>query len=678
MIESLQEKNRFEFPAFLTAIFIWSAGLIPLYFPKARLWGFNHLLFAPDNVIYLYIVAGLAAILLFIPRVNDLLVRRMDRSALLFNDAPQFGRWVLLSTLFLPLFWFFRMPANFLGDGYTAILNVGNDIPIILKWSEIGAIGLVSVVAGLLPLSGVEGAVVAYALVSVISGGVTVFFFCALAHELSDNGSGRLFTLGLLIFSGWTLLFFGYAESYPVLWPLVSGYIYYSIRCLKGQSSILVPTILLAVAVIMHLQVVFFTLSYLVLFFSRGVGQRIYQSHRNYIIGALAISIMIGFAAILSQLQKSHEFGNHFIPLLTGRPNAPGYTLFSGPHLIDILNEIRLLIPLAPALILLGWKNGSGNGRDAIGRFLIAFALAGAIFILIIDPRLGLGRDWDLFALCGLGPMLLLVRRMGRGTEKVRRLFPGLIALSLIAVMPYFAVNLSYQPSIDYYQWLLRQDVSRSKAGMSQLRNYYTDLGQDSLATEINQEIVKAYPFIRRADKAVELAQAGRHEEALALADSLFAADPYSVESFIVRGLVRLKTGQYAAAINDLERAAELGQYNAQILINLAQAYFRVGKFDLSLESLRKAQKYDAQSLGVYFGMASAFYQIGANDSALVYMDKIIESDSSRTEIYWMAAQAAYRLQSADRTRVYLERYLELAPETSNRSEAERILKQLP
>ncbi len=648
--------------------------LLPFLLPHSRLWGINHLLFLSEYFTYITIVFGILAIALLmrpLHRIGDSIFEYI--SGIL--EHPRYMWWMAIAFGSLIPFWFLRMPTNMLGDGYTFINNIGNDLPVMEKWSEVGAIKLVHALYQLLPYSGLKGAEYAYALVSVTSGGVTLFLFFLVAYELGRDKTERLFILCLQIFSGWLLLFFGYAENYPVLWPFMVGYIYFSIRYIKGQTSLVLPTLFLLIALLLHVQIVFFLISYLVLITAHGYGARFFHKNKGLSRGILGLIAIIGGVLFVWRYQNVPDFQFHFMPLINGRSPVPGYTLLSISHLLDIVNEFLLIIPLLPLLIFMGWQNRKAILKDGVDRFLSLFTLGGLILILIFDPKLGMGRDWDLFALTGFGTLLLLAR-MVILSSRWKRFFPGAILFSAVLFLPYLATNLSYQPSLDYYKWLLNLDLARAKPGFTTLRDYYHNTGDSARVDSLQREIAANFPSALMGPKAYNLAKAGRFGEALAIIDSLFRIDPHAVESYNLRGSVYLQMGNFERAIPDFEYAVRFGQYNVQALLNMAQAYQQAGRVDDVLKPLRQAQKLAPRSERMLIGLSSAFFARKQYDSALVYAEKTILESPSHFQAYLAAGLSAYNLRDYVKAKAYLTRFLESAPEGPERNRAVEIMQQ--
>jgi tetratricopeptide (TPR) repeat protein len=658
------------------ALLLWLLHFLPFLMPQARLWGCNHLVFLPPVFTYSYLSAGIFVLLIFIRPLANYCEKIHDTLAeYLFGDKPWF-RWLIFSAGMMILFWLLRMPVNLLGDGYSVINNIGNDLPVQFKWSEAGAIRLVYWVSQLLPLEGLEKGRYAYAIVSVLSGAITIYFFFLLAYELFEGAKERLLLFCLLLFSGWSLLFFGYSESYPVLWPFLTGYIFFSVSYLKGKGDLIIPALLAIIALLLHLQVVFYLVSFPILMLSKGKGLEIYRKYKN-VLWLIAAGIVIAGIVVFVRKYQAIEFQQHFLPLLNGRPATPGYAVISVIHLMDILNEFILLIPIFPILIILGWRRWRTTLQDPINRFLLSFTSGGLVFLVIIDPTLGLGRDWDLFAIACLGPLLLLMRWGFAAGGKAIRSAPALVGLSLILVMPFFAANLQYQPHIDYVKWQLNLDKSRSKTGLVLLRGYYQDIGDASRADSLSQALNLNFPQVRLADEAKDLLLMNHNQEAFTLADEVCRAEPFSYEGYMLRGVASLQSGNLARAIIDLEQAVAFARWNSYAFLSLAQAYQAAGRNDKALAALRRVQELNPTLPSMYEGFVMTYNAMDRYDSSYSYARRLMISDPGNLSAYLFAGSAAFRLGDRINAKIYLTRYLEMNPPEAGRQTAMEILKQL-
>lgn len=643
--------------------------VLPFMFPDGRMWGFNHLLFVSEIGQAIFVLLAILALLALFNPFRRILSNLFDATARYLFDESNNLKWLVIGVAAVPVFWLFRMPTSFLGDGYTLINNLGNDLPVIFKWSETGSIRAVYYISRLLPLEGLARGEIGYAVVSVLSGGVTLFFFAKISFELTDDSAGRMFSFLLLIFSGWMLLFFGYAENYPILWPCITGYIYFSLRYISGRSLLYWPALYLAIALFLHLQVLFFSISFLSLLFVRGIGRRFFKKYRFLVLGLFAVGIGVGITIFYLKYQSSIAFQIHWLPPFTGRPVAPDYAIFSLPHFIDILNEFALLIPLVIIFVIAAVGQRWKLLEDAVDSFLILFSIGGLVLLFVLDPRIGMGRDWDLFALCGLAPILIFLKKWTH-TGMTKRYYPSLAILALALCLPFFITNLTYSGSVDYATSLLELDQSKSRSGMSVMRDYYHNQGEVGRADSINAEIVKLFPRAEIMKQAFAMAKSGQMKEANRIADSLYKIDPFSKEAINLRGSLAIQAGNYKRAIEVFGLATELSPYDPAPKISIAIAHQRVGRYFEMLNYLREAQKLNPDFVKMLECFSLGFYQMKQYDSAHHYGRRIIELDPNNPNGYLASGTACFQLHKARLCEKYLKKYLQMVPNSADKMEA--------
>lgn len=659
------------------AIVIWAAAFASVPYPQSRLWGINHLNFLPDSYMYTYLAGGICVMLLAIP-----VFRQVSLEMFGFIAKAAFGKkslflWAFISVAALAIFWLFRMPIHLLGDSYSVTENIGNNLPVIYKWSEMGAIAIASGIAKIMPQNDSGTGVIVYEIISVISGSITIFFLCAIAYQLGQKPGSRLLIFLLSAFAGWIVLFFGYTENYPILWPLLLGYIHFGLRYITGKGHLIWPSIFLMSALVCHIQTFFFAASFPALLLAQG---RIKKASRKnpkliYLSGiTLVIACGIGFFWVF---RNSPDISHLMIPIIKGHPPDTDYWLVSPAHLLDIVNLYLLLVPLLPMLIAAAWIRGRKILDDGIDRFLSVLTAGGLVFVMVIDPKLGMGRDWDLFAFAGLPPLLLLGRRFANSRPGRSALFPAISAAALILVMPFVATNLNSQPALDNYKYLLNLDLPKSRVGISLLEKTYRQMGDSTTADSLNEVLDATYPSVRLMPKVYSLYRQGRYTEALSIVNDLARVDPYGLEIINARGLLNLRLGYIDKALEDFEQLSERGRYDSRLLGNLAFAYRSMGRYDLMLETLRRGQRYDPESDQIINGLMSAFFELHQYDSAIVYGTRLIEISPEFSDAYLVVGESAYHLKYYDAAKKYLTQFLAMAPKHPDRADAENILKSL-
>ena len=676
VMRSIREHKGIKAVLVMTAL-LWAIHFLAFLMPGARLWGINHLVFLPSAYTLAYVLGGLCVAAMFFPSLREAGAKLYEAVAEWLLARPSRAKWMILAAAALVVFWLARLPVFVLGDSIPAMANIGSDKPAIFKWSEMGAIYAAYLVAQIIPYTGARLGEYAYGVIAVGSGAVTVYFFCCLAYEIGKDAAGRLFMLCLILGAGWIVLFFGYTENYPILWPFMSAYLYFSVQFLREKGSLVWPTVMLLAALILHLQTLFFLASFPLLLVARGKPARFYAAHKKAIRLAAAVACVAVAFAIIRMYQDSQELRSYLIPLLNGRPPAADYSLFSPTHMADILNQFFLLAPLLPLLVVLGWKGWRVMLTDKIDLFLSLLSLGGMIFLFGIDPKLGMGRDWDLFALVGLPPTILFAKNMIDLKRLTPALYPAIAVAAAVMVFPFVAANQRYDSALANYQFLLGLDLPRSRSGMVILRNLYSDIGDSARADSLDGVMREKLPVTRLIPLAYSLAEEGKLDEAMVLVDSVELFDPGSPEFLTLRGKIYLKQGKYVHAIQDLERAARLGRYDSRVFSNLAEAYCRLERYDRMLGALREAQRLDPHDEYTIDGLTTAFFYLGQFDSAFVYAQQRIATGTAPALSFLAAGVSAANLGYRDKAKVYLERFVEMAPDDPNRGRAEQLLKQM-
>ncbi len=661
----------FGMTAGVTAI-LFGAFILPLFFPQLRAWGINHLLFLPTMYTWLFIFfSGITCAALFWPGVFKTSFGAVSR---LFPDETHRTRWLLISLISMILFWLLRLPVYLLGDSASVIANISNELPVIYKWSESGAIVTADLISRMASLFSGSPGLLAYNVIAVISGGVTVFLFIGIAYELGKTPVERLFVFSLSFCAGWTVLFLGYTENYPVLWPFVTGYIYFALRYLTSRGSLIVPLVFLLASMILHLQTVFFLLTVPMLLIHHGRAAKLYASKRSlvHVVGGVILLSALVLGAYLYQTVE--EIRLYLMPLTTQPGVSGSYTLFSTAHIIDIGNQLLLLMPIFPVLLVAGWQGWKQFKADSVNQFLLLLSLGGMAFLFVIDPKFGMGRDWDLFALAGLGPLLLLARGVLSHRNKWKPLYPAFVLALLTMTLPYFAVNLNYSSAVNKFSYLLDLDKTRSRSGLTVLREHYLQRGNSRAADSLKQVIVDYYPSTRLVPQTYNLVKAGDFATARIYIDSIMAIDPHSVELYNVRGTYYLQQGIYDSAIKDLQMAAQIARYDSKSLINLAQAYSMTGQYSKMSKVLISAQQRNPESAEVAEGLATWYLMRDMYDSSFVYSSKLITKRPDNPVGYLIAGYSMYHRSRLGSARPYFTKFLELSPSHSQAEEVRSLL----
>ncbi len=208
--------------------FIIIIHLIASFFPHLRLWGINQLhYFSPEFRLALCAIG----LFILIPAVNRSLAKLLIRtSAWLgerFNKRNRYLKYSLVSLLGLVVFWFLKAQTPLLGDGYLRAgeIRIGKLISAAEPLDSLLHL-LVSKSLGL-------DAYTTYSVLSCFAGGLFVFLILLLCDCLGRDSREKLFIFLILITMGANQLFFGYIESYTLMYTAMAGYVLFSVRYLQ-------------------------------------------------------------------------------------------------------------------------------------------------------------------------------------------------------------------------------------------------------------------------------------------------------------------------------------------------------------------------------------------------------------------------------------------------------------
>jgi Tfp pilus assembly protein PilF len=218
--------------------------------------------------------------------------------------------------------------------------------------------------------------------------------------------------LGLLLFFGaGSQMFFGYIENYALQYVASIAYVIIGWFALEQKVPIVAPVLCLLLLVALHLgNIVFWPSLILLLLFHWRKNLR----RSALIIGAIHVAgalmlYFIGFSMV--DMTRHLTAGSvDFLQLFSATTGNFPYPMFSTAHLIDWLNTILLMSPVAvaAAAVLFFTLPRESRLKNPPLLFILATVACGCTFTWVINSALGLARDWDLFA-GFIAPMLVLL-----------------------------------------------------------------------------------------------------------------------------------------------------------------------------------------------------------------------------------------------------------------------------
>lgn len=286
-----------------------------------------------------------------------------------------------------------------------------------------------------------------YRLLSPVAGGLYLLVVLALCRLPLLQPAWLPYAL--LTTPGLMQLFFGYIENYSFAAAGVLAYLWLGLTVIEGRRPLWLAATVLALTHATHPSTVVLAPSLLCLGVlqwrtaSAGGNQRpvsiVLQIALPMVLvgGATVVFMEVsghGLAALLGDDRPGGGDGRWFVPLFETTTRWEHYTMFSWPHLRDLLNNQLLVAPVVlPSLVGVGiaWamqqrevhmrnrrpENVHSSVSDPPSpdhsfssslRFLLIAAAFQLLLITVWNPDYGGQRDWDLFSLAWLSPTLLL------------------------------------------------------------------------------------------------------------------------------------------------------------------------------------------------------------------------------------------------------------------------------
>ena len=482
-------------------------------FPVGRTWGL-------EAAAWLSPVAGVLLLILAAAAPLSLRARsRVDR-------LPEGVVLVLLLAVALALFVTFRAHARFLGDGAQNLGLLAEAAPP----PKITSAGTWWLLLGLRRLAGGDAehaARLAYQLLSIGSGVAYVLVAWFLGRPLVEGGAARRLLAVALLTGGWTLQFFGYFENYAPFLVTTTAFALAGAKAARDGRGRGVAMAWGAASVALHALGLLLLPAVLLLFRPRELtGPR-----RLALAVALAAG---GVAAAAWFVGGSLERQLLFVPPFPTRFGVPGYTMFSLPHLLDVVNLALLLLPGLLVVLAASWSGPGGprRPRDPAHEFLVVVAASCWLGVFVFDPKLGLPRDWDLFAFAG-PPLLLalLVPRLAHPEPRVVRGIALAAALGAVVLAGRVATNTDEATAYRQFRRHLALDPARGRNARYHALAYLRRIGREDLVQQETAAWLAEYPERRLVREAIAARDAGdlegsirRNLQAIRIAPDFFDA----------------------------------------------------------------------------------------------------------------------------------------------------------
>jgi len=620
--------------------------IIPILNPEARAWGFNHLIFLPVGyTITFFLLSALALILPFFEiskRYGQILVTLF--STYFFEHHYKYLFRLIFIAFMAGLFTIFATPTHFLGDGYMLLGNVASSKVTTLKWTEKGVTLIQLGIQYILGPANEATALKAFRIVSIVAGVITCCFYFLISEMITNDRIKRVLVFMICFFSGSLLLYFGYVENYPLLWVGLTGFIYFGLRYHKIGKGLIWSFLFLAFGIFVHLQMAVLIPAFIYLLFSRGIGFSLYTRYGKLLWSLLALVVCGGIILFINLFKTNLYFEHMFLPIFTGKPIYPKYSILSLPHLLDIVNELFLISPL----LLIFFALSFGRLREIFKNnsliFLALTALGSLFFLLIIDPKLSMPRDWDLFSISVFGLMLILViLQPDEKIDLLKRLVLPVTAFLMLFNYPFLLTNLNKQASVNYFKYIINLDPKISISSIMVLKGYFESKGNFKAVDSMRTTFSERFPNKTNIDRAIAALTKGDYELANQIGNNI---KPNKFLAYY-HHYMALKAihigGDYNKALKELDDAVQLGMYNAQIFTNRAQVLVYFSRFDEAIDDLNWSFELDRANIQTIEGLTLVYSYLNKPDSSIYFAQELLTIDSLNPTAFFYLTESYYQ-----------------------------------
>jgi hypothetical protein len=603
------------FVAWTLLFLFWTLCAVASFLPNARLWGINHLAFYPWPVRAVALVVMAVSLL---PTARRAVLRSLEGLSGLLAGRRRLVASALAIVAFI-LFNAFASSTQLLGDGIYVENNVeraakvdSETIAKVLKTpdpiypgTEMLYLALTRVISNAV---GVPPLDVLRVLIALL-GALLVFIVAASRPPGGASSKNGLVPatdatpwVVLAFLSGAVQIFFGYVEAYAPLMFFAALFLLFARGAIDGRAGLWAPVLFALVALGMHRMglVLFPALGVLVLWVACGR-----QKTARFAWGAVVLAV--GTIALPPLVVIAGDLGQYVLPMTT---RSHAYAVLSAAHFVDVANEILLVFPGffvlgTTAVLLERWKRsgfgergedaGSGGSPDetTVGTkspgvlFGLFLGVPVLMFLLFFKPELGMGRDWDLFAMTSLAfwaPVSAVLERARTGVETraiVEIVLGPVLVMTAVLAIAWIGVNAHAGRSVARFESILKYDRTRAGYAYETLASYHHQ--KQDYPAEINA-LENAVAASRNPRYLLTLGiryyDAGEKEEAVSTIRSSLQINPEYTDARKTLVQMLLVMGREDDMVEVGEEGARLAPGDPYYPFYLGMAYARQDRLD--------------------------------------------------------------------------------------------------
>ncbi|MFH2035202.1 MAG: tetratricopeptide repeat protein [Candidatus Zixiibacteriota bacterium] len=614
--------------ALLTAVFILAAFLIICGLtPLNSFWGFNHLRYLPDFSLFIVLFMF---IMILIPSLSDKVYQYAERMTKSFRNLPKAPRIIIIAFFTGLILYLFRVHVHSLGDGYQRIYQIEKGY--LHYFSEPLDFYLHALLYRGLKFFGIESGEPSYVIISIASGMLFTVWLYLYEVPKKLRSYSTVLKIGVL-FSGGSLLFFGYVESYTLNFMFSLLYLLNGLKFLYDRTNLAEVVIFFLLASASHITALVLFPSFLYLIISSWKDRKdlpLLFRFLPLIVGTLPIlgyAVQHYYLVYISKTLSSTGSGE-LLPLYS----SSEYCVLSLKHFLDILNQILLVTPL----LIIGLVGLIFRSKQTvIGRKLRTFGLISIIsfsaMLLLLDPQLGFARDWDLFAtVTAMAGLIILVFWIDLNRESVSRYSKTLLAgTAIIFSSIWIVTNADNIRQLKRAENLLSLSNKGSAYGLELLAQYYRfTMNNSQKALELLQKIPDEDKGTRILSKIAKASMdLDRPREVINAVNNILLIDEEFEQANYLGGMAYLRLNRPDSALIYFQRSNSVEPNRYNVNYYLGNTYYQLDSISRALDYFKRTINLSPKFAPVYFDAGNMYRLMGIYDSAYVFVQYGLQLD---------------------------------------------------
>jgi len=529
-------------------------------------------------------------------------IRRLGSLPGAFKDS-------LLLLILAGLLIFLRVAVHSLGDGYQRSYEI--EYNYFYRATEMLDFFIHAVVYHLVNLFGDFKAATAMAGTSIIAG---VAFVYMLFRMTPFSGWKRYLLIMVILSLGSSQLFFGYVESYTLLYLFAVWYLFLAFRPEGKEAGFGLLTIIYLLAGFSHMAGIILIVSYIFLANDKfgAHPKRLLILPGLLVVSLLPLLIPAGLSRLLG-VEETRTLSGYFLPIVDET-----YGVISPLHLFDILNQFLLVAPVG--LMILPFLPRIIRPSK---RRLLAWSmfLPAGLFILLFNPELTMARDWDLLsvpmAICIIPFFFVIFESLADDSQAALLRLTSLPLIAIVITSSWVMLNNHTRGHLRRAEYILDHAVKNKCYGCELLAYYYASHDDHENELRVLQKIDPAERTARVYGKiSQDLYILGHRDEAYQVAQTGVNMENRTNLNAVMAGVTAFERGEYNKAIYFLRVSSVMVPDDLHSLCKLGDALFMADSLEEAIQVFSKAMALDRDEARPYIGLAYVYYKEGKYDLA--------------------------------------------------------------